>query len=161
MKLYGHPPKVEELEDDENEQSVELKKSGGKCIDHYLKVSTNPLEQIKEESKVNIAYLEQNNSLLFKEEDNENFTFSHNYETGFQSRKTKIKKIAYAYDFKSIRACQSTRSGSLLAIGTNSAALKIYSLQGIADKSTVQELKLISQISEIHKKHQKDLVAHK
>jgi WD40 repeat protein len=79
----------------------------------------------------NIAYLDQNNnSVVYKDDENENFTFSIGAEdSGNYDKNRRILKLASLTDLKAIRTCEFSPSGNFFALGTNSSYLKIYDIK--------------------------------
>ena len=89
---------------------------------------------MQEEVRKNLAYLDQNNeSEIYRDDEHENFTFSHGAEES--ERQKKILKLTTISDPKAIRTCQFSSSGMLFGLGTNSSFLKIFDVEELLEKN--------------------------
>lgn len=116
----------------------------------YLGRSKREEEELEEEVKKNIEYLEQTSSVIYKnkeEAEQENFTFSNQEERG-----RKVKKLGVITDSKAIRTCQFAESGNYFAVGTNSSVVKIFDVQRLFARNAPQELPPLYQIDNLHAK---------
>jgi WD40 repeat protein len=116
----------------------------------YLGRSKREEEELEEEVKKNIEYLEQTSSVIYKnkeEAEQENFTFSNQ-----QERARKVTKLGVITDSKAIRTCQFAESGNYFAVGTNSSVLKIFDVQRLFARNAPQELPPLYQIDNLHAK---------